>query len=59
MKNLINALVYAVIIGFAVGFICMLLGQIPHLGFLASYDVLIGLVAGILTFLNRWDGGPL
>lgn len=54
-SNLLNALVVAVIVGVLVGIICSLVGQVPHLGFLATYDTLIGVVAAILTFLNRWD----
>ena len=55
MSNLVNAIIVGVIVGVLVGLLCVLLGQVSRLGFLATYATLIGLVAGILAFLSRWD----
>ena len=55
MKNFIRALIVGVIVGFVVGIICYAIGAIPHFTDLRLYDYYIGLAAGGITFLFRWD----
>lgn len=57
--TLISSLIVGLIVGVLVGVICYLLGSIEHLTFLRTYDFPIGAVAGIVTFLQRWQGWTL
>lgn len=54
--NIIHAAIIGLVVGIVIAIIAYLLGGIPHLLFLRTYDVAIGAVAGLLTFLSRWLG---
>lgn len=44
-----------VAVGFVVFVIAAIVGGIPHLQVVGQYDGVIGLVAGLLTFVRKWD----
>lgn len=58
-NGIVIAALVGLIVGVLVAVVCYLLGAIPHLDFLRTYDTAIGLIAGILTFLQRWLGWSL
>ena len=55
MKNFLEAAVVAVAVGFVVFILAMVVGSIPHLEMIKTYAAAIGLVAGLLIFIRRWD----
>jgi hypothetical protein len=55
VKNFLEAAVVAVAVGFVVFILAGIIGGIPSLTVIRTYAGAIGLVAGVLVFIRRWD----